>query len=108
MDPNRAVKKLMFVTVAFFGSVITVGLVTAPDDAPNGPTSSWGTAATYSHDQLRRDANMTQQMSTPNPNTGSQYHANDGQLDRSQNAGYVAALEQHQADIDQMLGRGAP
>lgn len=51
---------------------------------------------------------MTQQMSTPNANTDSQLHASDGQLERSRNLGYVIALEQHQADIDQMLGRGAP
>jgi hypothetical protein len=108
MDSNRLVKKLLFVTVAFFGSVITLGLITAPDDAPNRPASTPGIVATYSHVQLQSDANMTQQMSTPNANTDSQYHRNDGQLDRSQSAAYVAALEQHQADIDQMLGRGAP
>ena len=108
MDPNRVVRKLMFVAVAFFASVITLGVVTAPDDAPNRPASTPGVVATYSHDQLQSDANMTQQMSTPSANTDSQYHANDGQLDRSQNAGYVAALEQHQADIDRMLAQGNP
>ena len=108
MDPNRVVRRLLFVTVAFFGSVITLGLVTAPEDAPNRPAQSPGIVATYSHDQLQSDANMTQQMSTPNANTDSQYHANDGQLDRSQNAGYVAALEQHQLDLDRMLAQGTP
>ena len=108
MDPNRVVRRLLFVTVAFFGSVIALGLVTAPDDAPNRPTPTAGIVAGYSHDQLQSDANMTQQMSTPNANTDSPYHANDGQLDRSQSAGYVAALEQHQADIDRMLAQGNP
>jgi hypothetical protein len=108
MDPMRALRKLLFVAVVFFGSVIALALATAPDDAPSRPASTSGAVATYSHDQLQVDANMTQQMSTPNANTGSQYHRTDGQLERSQSAGYIAALEQHQADVDRMLGRGAP
>ena len=108
MDTNRRFRRLMFSAAAFFASVITLGVVTAPDDAPSRPSSVPGVVSSYSHDQLQRDATMTQQMSTPNANTDSQYHANDGQLDRSQSAGYVAALEQHQADIDRMLARGAP
>jgi len=51
---------------------------------------------------------MTEQMSTPNANTDSQYHAGDEQLERSQSAGYVQAVEQHQADIKRMLARGTP
>jgi hypothetical protein len=90
MDANRAIRRLMFSAVAFVASVITLGVVTAPDDAPNRPPSAPGTVSSYSHDQLQRDATMTQQMSTPNADTDSQYHANDGQLDRSQSAGYVA------------------
>lgn len=72
------------------------------------PSSAPRAVSSYSHDQLQRDATMTQQMSTPNANTDSQYHGNDGQLDRSQSASYVAALEQHRADIDRILARGAP
>jgi hypothetical protein len=41
-------------------------------------------------------------------NTDSPVHANDEQLVRSQDPGYVRALEQHQADIDRMLARGNP
>ena len=108
MDTNRAMRRLKFSAAAFFASVITLGAFTAPDGTPDRPAPAPGPASSYSHDQLQRDARMTQQMSTPNANTGSQYHANDGQLDRSQSAGYVAALETHQADIDRMLARGAP
>ena len=105
MDANRILKTLLIVAVAFLGLVITVGVVSGPDDTTSGRSN---VPAVYSHDELQRAANMTQQMSTPNANTDSQYHANDGQLDRSQDAGYVAALEQHQADVDRMLAQGNP
>jgi hypothetical protein len=108
MDSTRALKRLLFVAVAFFGSVITLGVVTTPDDAPSRPATRPAVVAGFSHDQLQRDADMTQQMSAPSANTGSQAHRNDGQLDRSQSPGYVEALEQHQADIDRMLAQGTP
>ena len=106
MDSTRVLKRLLFVAVAFFGSVITLGALTTPDDAPDPARPA--AVAGIPHDQLQADADMTQQMSAPNANTGSQAHRNDGQLDRSQSPGYVAALEQHQADIDRMLARGTP
>ena len=106
MDPNRVVGKVMLVVVAFFALVITLGLVTATGDPAGRPAPAIG--AGYPHDQLQSDANMTQKMSTPNANTDSQYHRSDGQLGRSQSAGYVAALETHQADIDRMLAQGNP
>ena len=108
MDSTRALKRLLFVAVAFFGSVITLGVVTAPDDVPDRPATRRAVVAGSSHDQLQSDANMTQQMSAPSANTGSQAHRNDAQLDRSQSPGYLAELEQHQADIDRMLARGTP
>ena len=53
---------------------------------------------------LQLDANMTQQMSTPNASAG-QAHLRDAQLQRSQDQNYVRLLESHQADIDRMLAR---
>lgn len=108
MDADRTLKRLLIVAVAFLGLVITVGVVSGPGDATRGPSSPPAAGTSYSHDELQRAANMTQQMSTPNANTDSQYHAGDEQLERSQSAGYVQAVEQHQAGIDRMLGRGTP
>ena len=108
MHPMGTLKKLLFVAVAFFGSVITFGVITAPDDAPKRPATSSAVVAAYSHDQLQGDSNMTERMSIPNADTDAQYHRRDGQLDRSQSPGYVRALEQHLADIDRMLARGNP
>lgn len=105
MDANRILKRLLVIAVAFLGLVITVSAVSGPGEATPGRSSG---AAVYSHNELQRAANMTQQMSTPNANTDSPYHTGDEQLQRSSNSGYVRAVEQHQADIDRMLARGTP
>jgi len=108
MDANRALKMLLIAAVALVGSMVTVGLVSGPGDTTSGPSTPPAAGSGYSHDELQRSADMTQQMSTPNTNTDSQYHAGDEQLERSQSSSYVQAVEQHQADIDRMLGRGTP
>lgn len=105
MDANRTLKRLLIVSVAFLGLVITAGAVNGPDDATNGQSNA---PVVYSHDERQRAADMTQQMSTPNAITDSQYHAGDEHLERSSNTGYVRAVEQHQADTDRMLARGTP
>lgn len=108
MDSTRAVKGLLVGAALFFGSVVTLGVITAPDDAAGVPPPRPAVSG-YSHDDLQQAADMTQQMSAPNANTGSPVHANDDELVRSLNvAGYVQAVEQHQADIDRMLARGTP
>lgn len=101
-----AFSKWLLVATLFFGSVIALGLLNEPDERPTAWTGGSPAASGYPHEDLQSDANMTQQMSTPNANTDSQYHGNDAQLERSQNPGYVRVLEQHQADIDRMLARG--
>ena len=109
MDGERVIKRSVVVMGVSLASLLTVGVITAPDDEPgDGPSRRPGAGAVagYSHDQLQGDANMTEQMSTPNAATASQSHTRDAQLARSQDPGYVAALEQHQADIDRMLARG--
>ena len=103
-----AFRKWLIVATLFFGSVVAAGLLSEPNDRPAGSTGGSPAPSGYSHEDLQSDLNMTQQMSTPNANTDSQYHTNDAQLERSQDPGYVRALEQHQADIDRMLGRGSP
>ena len=89
--------------------LLGLGLATArsPDrpDQSNVPALSPGD---YDHELLQSDANMTQQMSTPNADTRQQNHLNDPQLSRSTDANYLRLLEQHQADIDQMLARQVP
>ena len=90
----------------FLGSVVALQAFYATDDTglvPRGPA-----VVSSSHETLQNDADMTQRMSTPNADTGSAIHRSDGQLERSQSSGYVRALEQHQAQIDQMLARGTP
>ena len=105
MDPERVLKRLLIVAVLFVGSMIAVGAISGPQPT-TGPARPVGSSV--SHEELQRDANMTQQMSTPNANTDAAVHDDDAQLQRSQNPGYVDALEQHQADIDRMLARGTP
>ena len=107
MDSTSALKRLLFLAVAVFVSVITLGLVAERDDASGGSATRSAVVSGYSHEELQRAANMTQQMSAPSANTGSQAHADDEQLRRSQqDPGYVGALEQHQAGLDAMLARG--
>lgn len=108
MDPLRVIKRSLILAGVSLGSVITVGVIVAPDDAPDRPAKGPVAVTGYTHEQLQGDSNMIQQMSAPNANTDSPYRHRDGQLDRSQNPGYLAALEQHQADIDRMLARGTP
>ncbi len=108
MDSTRALKTLMFVAVAVFGSIITLGLVTTTDNPAHRPPTRPAATAGYSHDELQRAADMTQQMSAPGANTSSSIHANDEQLARSQSPGYVQAVERHQADINRMLAEGTP
>lgn len=107
MDAERALRRLLFSAVAFFGALTTVGVLTTPDGAAGG-RSRPAVVPGYSHDELQPAADMTQQMSSPTANTGSQAHTRDEQLVRSGNAGFVQALERHQADIDRMLARGTP
>ena len=98
-------RKLLIVATLFFALVIGVGLAAQPDESPARATSTSG-ASTYSHDQLQRDAQMTQQMSASNADGPMQRgDVRDSQLDHSQNPAFVRALEQHQADIDRMLAR---
>ncbi|MGQ0431160.1 MAG: hypothetical protein ACT452_01985 [Microthrixaceae bacterium] len=76
---------------------------TSVTSAPGAPVAS---SPADDHDNLQRDAEMTQRMSAPNASgpmfTG---QIRDPQLDHSQNPAFIKALEEHQADIDQMLAR---
>ena len=78
-------------------------------EAPAGPatpTADPAPAQSARPDLLAEDAFMTQQMSTPNASGPMQDgRIQEPMLQRSQDAGYVRALEQHHADIDRMLAR---
>ena len=104
MTTARVIRRFVVVIVLFLGALSALGAATEPDDPALAPPAA---SSAYSHDELQRAADMTQQMSAPNAGTGSQSHAGDEQLRRSQSSGYVAAVEQHQADIDEMLARGS-
>lgn len=76
---------------------------TSVTSAPVAPAAS---SPVDDHDDLQRDAEMTQRMSAPNASgpmfTG---QIRDPRLDHSRNPAFIKAPEEHQADIDQMLAR---
>ena len=94
-----ALKRLLGMAVLGLGALAltTPGTGAADVDVPS--------TNRVSHEQLQNDTSMTQRMSTPNAHTDRQNHRTDEQLQRSRDAGYLAALEQHQGDIDRMLAR---
>lgn len=102
----RPIAKWVAVLGLFLGSLVALETYYGTEDA--GPVPSGPAAVSGSHETLQNDADMTQRMSTPNADTGSPAHRGDDQLARSQNEGYVRALEEHQAQIDRMLARETP
>lgn len=100
MNAERFGKRLAIFAVLFFAGIIALGLATEPQGT-SGVPSRPAPGASYSHEVLQQDALMTQQMSTPD----APVHRNDAQLQRSQDPGYVRALEEHQEDIDRMLAQ---
>jgi hypothetical protein len=116
MDEMRTLKRLLVGLVLWSALVVGISVSTS-NGAPPAPASpaavtstpTTGTVASSpadDHDGLQRDAEMTQRMSAPNASgpmfTG---QIRDPQLDHSQNPAFIKALEEHQADIDQMLAR---
>jgi hypothetical protein len=87
------------VVVVFIG----LGVTTTTNSGDSRPVPA--PQGSRDHETLQIDADMTQQMSTPNADTARQNHLRDPQLARSQDPGYLAALEQHQRDVDRMLAR---
>jgi hypothetical protein len=105
-DPAmRPLRRLIVSAVVVF---VGLGLTTTRGTSPDQPSNTSDTYTGYTHEELQPDANMTQRMSTANANTDSQNHRRDPQLDRSLDPNYLAALEQHQADVDRMLARQNP
>lgn len=100
MNGQRSLKRPAILAVLFFVAIITFGLATEPKGTAGGPSQTEPGVA-YTHELLQLDAVMTQQMSAPN----APVHTDDAQLQRSQDPGYVRALEQHQEAIDRMLAR---
>jgi hypothetical protein len=101
---TKTARRLIVSAVLFFGAVFTLAAVSEPDGG-SGTRRPPSYSGTYDHDQLQRDAQMTQNMSTPNANTDAQYHRNDEQLTHSSDPAFVRDLEAHQADVDRMLAR---
>lgn len=131
MDEMRTLKRLLVGLALWSGLVVGISVSTS-DGAPPSPASpvavtSTPTTRTASanvttaltapaaaspvddHDALQRDAEMTQRMSAPNA-AGPMFSGQirDAQLDHSQDPAFVKELEEHQADIDQMLARPSP
>lgn len=103
MDERRFFKRLAIGSALLVGSAIGAGLLSEPSDRPSRPAVS---SSPYSHELLQRDAEMTQRMAAPSADGPMQRGATaDDQVVHSQNPGFVGALEQHQADVDRMLGR---
>ncbi len=128
MDEMRTLKRLL-VGLALWSALIVGISVSTSDGAPrtpaspaavtptpttgtpsknvtSAPTAPVASSPVGNHDGLQRDAEMTQRMSAPNASgpmfTG---QIRDPQLDHSQDPAFIKALEEHQADIDQMLAR---
>jgi hypothetical protein len=98
--------KLVVGPSLLLGTIAGLASLTTPDDPAGSKPAS--VTATYSHEVLQSDSDMTQQMSAPSANTSAQFHRDDQQLVRSQNSAYLRALEQHQAGLDQMLANPTP
>lgn len=94
----------LWLSAGFFALIITVGLLSEPPDRPvQAPRA--GVSQT-DHGVLQRDSEMTQRMGVPGaPGVMERGGVVDDQLRHSQNPGFVADLEAHQAEIDRMLAR---
>lgn len=128
MGEMRTLKRLLVGLALWSGLVVGISVSTS-DGAPSAPTSPAAVTTTPTtgtsspnvapvgtapvapspaddHGNLQRDAEMTQRMSAPNA-SGPMFSGQirDPQLDHSQNPAFIKALEEHQADIDQMLAR---
>lgn len=84
-----------------YTGVVAAVVVSASNGTTAPPSRPPAVEASYSHEVLQADAWMTQGMSSP----GAATMPNDAQRKRSSDPAYVAALEQHQAQIDRMLAR---
>lgn len=99
-------------TVGVVGALIAgANADDAKDPSTPAPVATYGgsSGGSYGDAQLHQDYNMTQYMGNPNAD-GPMFsgQTTDPQLQHSQNPGFVRELEQHQADMDRMLGKGAP
>ena len=128
MDEMRTLKRLLVGLALWSGLIVGISVSTS-DGAPPAPASPAAVTPTRTtrtpstdvtsapappvaasrvddHDNLQRDAEMTQRMSAPNA-SGPMFSGQirDPQLAHSQNPAFVRALEDHQADIDRMLAR---
>jgi hypothetical protein len=128
MDEMRALKRLLVGLVVWSGLLVGISVSTSDGSRPapaspaavtstpttgapsttvrSTPTAPVASSPVDDHDDLQRDAEMTQRMSAPNA-SGSMFSGQirDPQLDHSRNPAFIKALEEHQADIDQMLAR---
>lgn len=96
----RPLKRLLGAAIIAMGAL---ALATNGNGVPSRDVPAVGVRP--AHEQLQIDTSMIEQMSTPNADTGRQNHRRGQQLERSRDPGYLAALEQHQADTDRMLAR---
>lgn len=94
-------------TWALFALIIAVLVAVFVASAVVGPRDPSTVISRYSHAQLQSDADMTQQMSAPGA-SGPMTNGGvvDDQLRRAQqDPAYLAQLEAHQRETDQMLAR---
>ena len=105
VDGMRSAGKLAW-SLWIVAAVVVVAVFLAA--MVTGPTRSPASTG-YPHQQLQSDLRMTEQMSVPGAR-GPMFDGTvvDDQLRRSGDPAYVAALEAHQREIDQMLGRPGP
>jgi hypothetical protein len=104
----EAFTKLLAGAALTLGSIVALSAVAQPDERPDQRARPSAAGSIYSHEDLQRAADMTQQMSATGANTASRHHLDDEQLSGSRSLAYLQALERHQSDIDRMLARPSP
>ena len=98
------------ILISGFGLLAAILLLAAlvgPQTDAAAPAPPAASTSGYTGDALSRASAMTQQMSSPGPITGHEYHGHtsDEQLRLSANPAFVRELEAYQSQIDQMLAK---
>lgn len=93
--------------VALVGFLVLAESTKQDPPTPNDPAV--GVTSPYSDEQLHEDYDMTRQMTDPTTaGPMSDGRQPDPQLEHSEDPAFVDGLEQHDDDMDRMLGEGSP
>ena len=104
---------VLILAAALFGAIVTVGVVSAGDDGGNGRPAQVGRLTEMEqtgemHDVLDQHRQMLQQMQDNASPAMLQLMNKDPMWQMMRSQDWARMDEQHQADIDRMLGKGQP